>query len=285
MLLDKVDAAENISVIMGARTTSVNGDGKKVVGLTYEDRATEEEQRIEVDGRRLLPEPLAYIVLHKPRAVVSTLRDTQGRPTVRDLVRTLPVRVKPIGRLDFHTSGILVLTNDGEFAAALQHPRNAVPKVYVAKVRGIVSEDGLARWRQSIQIDGRSTRPASVRLLRHDAGKTWLEIVLTEGRNRQVRRLGEAAGYEVLRLARISYAALTLGDLRPGQWRSLSVEELARLRRRYGVPYSVRPLLPMSVSVQNSPRSRRPTGRSPGQRSSAEGSPRASCRTRRARCH
>jgi 23S rRNA pseudouridine2605 synthase len=149
-------------------------------------------------------------------------------------------RVVPVGRLDFHTSGALLCTNDGEFAQALAHPKREVPKVYVAKVKGAVDDDALERFRKSIVIDERPTQPAQVRRLRFEGDKTWLEITLKEGRNRQVRRLGEATGFPVMRLARISHAGISSEDLRPGQWRPLSIDELADLKKRYGVPKKVR---------------------------------------------
>lgn len=192
--------------------------------------------RVEVDGVRLVPERFVYIVLHKPRGVVSTLRDPEGRPTVAELVKGVGARVVPVGRLDFHTSGALLFTNDGEFAERLLHPKGKVPKEYVAKVRGVVDEAALARWRESIVIDGRATQPADVRLLRVEGDKSWLSIVLHEGRNRQVRRLGEATGFLVMRLARLSHAGITSERLRPGEYRHLSREELIELKQAYGVP-------------------------------------------------
>jgi 23S rRNA pseudouridine2605 synthase len=222
-------------------------------------------QRVELDGRLLQPEPLTYVILHKPRGVVTTLRDPEGRPTASDLVRGLAVRVVPVGRLDYQTSGVLLMTNDGDFSAALQHPRTGVPRVYVAKVRGRVSDEALRSWSQSIEIEGRRTRPAIVRRLRYDGDKTWLEITLSEGRNRHVRRLGEATEQPVLRLSRTSYAGITTGDLLPGQWRPLSVDELRMLRRAYGVPKHVRAPAP-------APRS--PAWRAPQKRGSRTG-PRA----------
>lgn len=197
--------------------------------------------RVEVDGQRVVAERFVYVLLHKPRGVVSTLRDPEGRPTVRDLLRSVGARVVPVGRLDYHTSGALLCTNDGEFAAKLLHPKGGVPKEYVAKVRGVVDEAGLERWRRSIVIDGRATRPAEVRILRVEGDKTWLSITLYEGRNRQVRRLGEATGFPVMRLARVAHAGITTEGLRPGDWRHLTTDELVELKRHYGVPRRVRP--------------------------------------------
>jgi 23S rRNA pseudouridine2605 synthase len=169
-----------------------------------------------------------------------TLSDPEGRPTVAELLKAVGVRVVPVGRLDFHTSGALLCTNDGDFSNALAHPRNKAKKVYVAKVQGLVQDDQLAEWRKSIEIDGRATAPAEVRRLRFEGDKTWLELTLREGRNRQVRRLGEATGSLVMRLVRISHAGVNAEDLRPGQWRHLTLDELVALKRDFGVPQRVR---------------------------------------------
>ncbi|MEB2311602.1 MAG: pseudouridine synthase [Sorangiineae bacterium] len=213
-------------------------------------KADPRRDRVEVDGRRIVADPLVYVLLNKPKNVMCTLRDPEGRPTVADSVRGLGVRVVPVGRLDFGTSGVLLLTNDGDFANGLMHPRCAVPKVYVVKVDGELDERAVARWRESLVIDGRATRPATVRALRREAGKTWLELTLVEGRNRQVRRLGEAAGQPVMRLARTSYAGITAEGLRPGQWRHLTATELRELKRSYGVPERVRAAPPGAVRVR-----------------------------------
>jgi 23S rRNA pseudouridine2605 synthase len=169
-----------------------------------------------------------------------TLSDPEGRKTIAELLRGIGVRVVPVGRLDYHTSGALLCTNDGEFAGKLLHPRGGVPKDYVAKVRGVLDEEALERWRESIEIEGRATQPAEVRLLRVEGDKTWISIVLKEGRNRQVRRLGEATGNPVLRLARLAHAGISAEGLRPGQWRYLTRDELIELKRAYGVPRAVR---------------------------------------------
>lgn len=216
----------------------VRVDGQVVTELGT--KADPRSSKIELDGKRLVAEPLVYGVLHKPRGMVSTLSDPEGRPTVRQLLSRVGARVVPVGRLDFHTSGTLLFTNDGEFAAKLAHPSTKAPKVYVAKVKGSLDERHLARWCESIEIEGRTTRPADVRVLRDEGDKTWIEVTLREGRNRQVRRLGEHARTPVMRLARISQAGITSDGLRPGQWRWLTVDELTALRRAYGVPQRVR---------------------------------------------
>jgi 23S rRNA pseudouridine2605 synthase len=216
----------------------VKVDGRVIEQLGV--RIDPRKAKVEVDGKRLMAEPLVYVVLHKPRGVMCTLSDPEGRPTVAELLKPVGVRVVPVGRLDFHTSGALLCTNDGDFANALAHPRNKAKKVYVAKVQGLVLDDQLDDWRKSIEIDGRATAPAEVRRLRYEGDKTWLELTLREGRNRQVRRLGEATGSLVMRLARISHAGITAEDLRPGQWRHLSLDELIALKRDFGVPQRVR---------------------------------------------
>ncbi len=240
--LQKVLARAGIASRRAAEELIVKGrvkvDGRVVETLGV--RVDARRAKIEVDGNRLLAEPLAYVVLHKPRGVMCTLNDPEGRPTIAELLRAVGVRVVPVGRLDFHTSGALLCTNDGDFANALAHPRNKAKKVYVAKVQGLVQDDQLLEWRKSIEIDGRATAPAEVRRLRFEGDKTWLELTLREGRNRQVRRLGEATGSLVMRLARISHAGVTAEDLRPGQWRHLSLDELVALKREFGVPHRVR---------------------------------------------
>jgi 23S rRNA pseudouridine2605 synthase len=216
----------------------VRVDGKVVseLGVRVSTRA-----RIEVDGKIVVAEPLVYIVLHKPRGVVCTLKDPEGRPTVAEYLKDVGTRVVPVGRLDFHTSGALICTNDGELASHLTHPRHHAKKEYVAKVGGIVDERTIERFRERIMIDGRATQPAEVHLLRVEDGKSWLSVKLAEGRNRQVRRLGEHAGLPVMRLVRVAHAGIDAEGLRPGEWRRLSGDELRALKKEYGVPRRIHP--------------------------------------------
>jgi 23S rRNA pseudouridine2605 synthase len=196
--------------------------------------------KIEVDGKRLVAEDPVYVVLHKPRNVVATMSDPEGRPTVAELLKGVSGRVYPVGRLDFATSGVLLATNDGEFANGLLHPRKAVPKTYVVKALGVMGPADLDVWRKGVELEDGRTLPADVRFLRHEDDKTWFEITLREGRNQQIRRMGEATGFRVGRLARLSFANVTSEGLRPGQWRHLSRDELIALREAYGVPRRVK---------------------------------------------
>jgi 23S rRNA pseudouridine2605 synthase len=181
---------------------------------------------IEVDGRLISAEPLAYVLFHKPRNVVSTMQDPAGRPAVAEYMRGVGARVVPVGRLDFQTSGVMIFTNDGNFARSLLHPSRGVLKEYELKVQGVVDDAGLARFRESIEIDGRRTRPAQVEVERSEGDETWLRIVLHEGKNRQIRRLAEHAGYRVMRLLRSRFAGLSADGLGPGEWRHLTRAEL-----------------------------------------------------------
>jgi 23S rRNA pseudouridine2605 synthase len=192
--------------------------------------------KVEVDGRRLVAETPVYLVLNKPRGVVSTVSDPEGRTTVRGLLRGVSARVYPVGRLDYHTSGVLLLTNDGEFMDALLHPKRDVPKTYVVKVQGEMREADRKHWEEGVVVDGEKTRPAEVFLIRREKGKTWLEVTLYEGRNQQIRKMGDATGFQVMRLSRVSFAGITSEGLRPGDYRPLSTGELIDLKKSFGVP-------------------------------------------------
>jgi len=220
----------------------VNGSIVTELGTKVDPRA----DKVEVDGRRLVAEAPVYLVLHKPRGVVSTVSDPEGRSTVRDLVRGIPERVFPVGRLDYHTSGVLLLTNDGEFMEALLHPKREVPKTYVAKVRGEMTEADRKRWEEGVIVDGEKMRAVDVFVIRREKGKTWIEVTLYEGRNQQIRKMGEATRFPVMRLARVSFAGIGSEGLRPGQFRPLGANELIELKRAFGVPRRLtRPRVPM----------------------------------------
>ena len=228
-------------------------------------RADPARDRVEVDGAKLVRESPVYVLLHKPRGVVSTVSDPEGRPCVGDMLGTLGVRAYPVGRLDFATSGALLATNDGDFANGLLHPRGGVPKTYVCKVSGKMEPADIERWRRGVELEDGKTLPAEVTLLRYEEGsprdrgdaesageprrgdarpKTWIELSIREGRNQQIRRMGEATGFPVMRLARTSFAGVTTEGLPPGRWRYLTRPELVELKKAYGVPKRIPHQLP-----------------------------------------
>lgn len=193
------------------------------------DTAMEDEDVIEVDGVRLRKEPeRLYLMLNKPRGYVTTLSDEKGRKNVAELVRDCGGRVYPIGRLDLNSEGLLLMTNDGELANQLMHPHQEIEKTYLVWVSGD-SPDCEEILRQPIEIDGRMTQPAKVRRLHTKDETALFEFVLHEGRNRQIRRLCEAAGLRVTRLKRVQEGPLRLDTLPVGQWRRLTEEELELL--------------------------------------------------------
>ncbi|HEX5469382.1 MAG TPA: pseudouridine synthase [Gaiellaceae bacterium] len=209
--------------LIRAGRVTVNG---KAAGLAT---VVERGDRVQVDGAEVVPEPLVYVLLHKPSGVVATARDPQGRPTVVGLVGH-ERRIVPVGRLDADTTGVLLLTNDGELANRLMHPRYEVDKVYEAEVEGTPSDSALARLEAGVELDDGATAPARARLLRSSGATSLVELQLHEGRKHQVKRMLEAVGHPVRRLHRSSYAGLGVQGLAPGEWRELSVVEVERLR-------------------------------------------------------
>ena len=182
--------------------------------------------RVELDGRPLEKQRLAYVLLHKPAGVVTTASDPQGRPTVVDLVADHETRVVPVGRLDADTTGALLLTNDGELAHRLAHPRYEVEKVYQAEVEGDPSDETLRRLERGVELDDGRTAPARAKRL----APSRVELALHEGRKHQVKRMLEAVGHPVTRLHRSRYAGLSLEGVEPGEWRELEPGEVARLQ-------------------------------------------------------
>jgi 23S rRNA pseudouridine2605 synthase len=194
------------------------------------------EDRVELDGRPLAPEPLSYVLLHKPVGVVTTARDERGRPTVVGLVGRQQ-RVVPVGRLDADTTGVLLLTNDGPLAHRLAHPRYGVEKVYEADVEGVPSPATLRNLSDGVVLEERSgearrTAPARARLVGRWKGGARVELALHEGRKHQVKRMLDAVGHPVVRLHRSRYAGLGVDRLAPGEWRALRPAEVARLREQ-----------------------------------------------------
>ncbi|MFN2557090.1 MAG: pseudouridine synthase [Nitriliruptorales bacterium] len=186
---------------------------------------------VRVDGDRInVDQGLVYIVLNKPHGVLTTAEDPRGRPTVLDLV-DVPQRLFPVGRLDMDTEGLLLLTNDGKLAHALMHPSFQVERRYVARVNGRPNRRQLKILRGGIELEDGSARPRLLRVLSESHGKSLVEVVMTEGRKREVRRMLQAVGLPVERLARVAYDGVELGDLRQGKWRPLTQAEISSLYR------------------------------------------------------
>lgn len=192
-------------------------------------RVDPEHDRVSVDGVPIPVRPgLVYYLLNKPAKVVTTASDPEGRPTVVDLVPAEP-RVFPVGRLDWDTEGLLLLTNDGDLAHSLTHPSRGVPKTYLAEVSGVPSRGALRQLREGVELEDGRTAPARARLAQATANGSALEIVIHEGRNRQVRRMCEAIGHPVRRLVRTRFGPLHENRLAPGQWRVLTQAEIRAL--------------------------------------------------------
>ena len=194
-------------------------------------RADPERDRITVDGEPIrLKREYTYIALHKPRGVLSDEGDGTGRlPTVRDLV-DLPGHLFPVGRLDLRSEGLILLTDDGDLAFRLTHPRFGHEKEYHVLVEGRPSEETLRKWRRGVFLDGRRTARADVEVLRREEGRTWLRVVLREGRKRQIRRVAAMLGHPVHRLIRVRVGPVWLGNLPPGRWRRLTPAEVQALK-------------------------------------------------------
>ncbi len=221
--------------IITAGRVRVNGRVITELGAKADPR----KDKVELDGVRLVAETPVYLVLHKPRGVVATMSDPEGRLTVKDFLKGVTARVYPVGRLDYATSGVLLVTNDGDFSDGLLHPKREVPKEYVVKVAGTMGFDDFIHWSKGVELEDGLTKPAKVTLLRFEGDKTWMELVIKEGRNQQIRRMGEATGFPVMRLVRSSFAGISSEGLKPGAWRHMTREELANLKNAYGVPKSL----------------------------------------------
>lgn len=217
----------------------------QVNGVTVTELGTKADpdaDEIKVDGRRIQAQKRKrYILLHKPRGYITSRSDPQGRPTVLDLLRGVREYIYPVGRLDYDSEGLLLLTNDGELAARLTHPRHEVDKVYEARVRGVPDGRALDRLAKGVTIEGRRTAPAKVRVL--DPPKkfpsedepTRVELAIHEGRQRQVRKMFDAVGHPVVRLKRVRIGPIADPDMPPGHWRELTPQEVARLQRATGL--------------------------------------------------
>ncbi len=219
-------AAEEI--ILAGRVT-VNG----IVVTELGSKADPSQDRITVDGKPLtLAEKRLYILLNKPTGYITALKDSQGRPLVTDLLKGIEERVYPVGRLDYNTEGLLLLTNDGEWANNLMHPRHEVEKEYFVRVRGKAFPDQLKRLAEGVELEDGKTAPAKVRMVKDGEQNDWISVAIHEGRNRQVRRMCEAVGLSVVRLRRVRYGTLAMGTLKIGEFRYLSEDEVNGLSGR-----------------------------------------------------
>lgn len=187
---------------------------------------------VKVDGKEVKQEEKkVYILLNKPVGYITTAKDQFSRKTVLDLVDGVQERIYPVGRLDYDTSGILLLTNDGDLAYKLTHPSREADKVYQAKIKGILNDDEIQAFKAGIRIDDYTTSPAKIRVLERTGTDSMVEVTIHEGKNRQVRRMFEAVGHTVLKLRRISIGPVKLGSLEEGSWRHLAPEEVKSLKK------------------------------------------------------
>ncbi|MGM8214010.1 pseudouridine synthase [Bacillaceae bacterium W0354] len=208
----------------------------KINGKTITELGTKvsSNDEIEVDGIPIEKEQPTYILLYKPRGVISSVKDDRGRKVVTDLIgEDIDKRLFPIGRLDYDTSGVLLLTNDGDFAQKIIHPKYQIDKVYVSKVNGILTKDELKQLRKGVVHNGEKLKCVNIKILKMDKtkGKSIIELTLHQGKNRQVRRMFESLGYRVEKLKRERFGPITLGNLNPGEYRELTPHEVKQIQQ------------------------------------------------------
>ncbi|KAB0665580.1 pseudouridine synthase [Oryzomonas japonica] len=253
-------AAEEL--IVNGRVT-VNG----VIVTELGSKADPATDRVAVDGKPLqFSEKHLYILLNKPTGYITALKDSQDRPLVTDLLKGVEERVYPVGRLDYNTEGLLLLTNDGDWANRLMHPRHEVEKEYHVRVRGKVLEQQLKRMAGGVELEDGVTAPATVRMVKSSDQNDWISVTIHEGRNRQVRRMCEVVSLSVVRLRRVRYGSLEIGALKPGQFRYLTDAEVQGLLQPGGISEPE----PQKVQKPRPPRSTNSTKTGTG----APGSPR-----------
>jgi 23S rRNA pseudouridine2605 synthase len=230
-----VAARRKAEELITAGRVKVNGAVVRVLGTkVHPDR-----DAVLVDGEAIVALDKLYILLNKPKGCITAVTDDRGRPTVMDYLRNLPVPVKPVGRLDFYSEGVLLLTNDGELAARLLAPASHVAKTYHVKVHGQLSEADLKALRKGVRLDdGTTTQPAEINVLPGESKHSWLGITIFEGKHRQIHRMLEAIGYRVDKLQRVAFANLTFHGLRVGDARELTQLELNALRDAVGLDHS-----------------------------------------------
>jgi 23S rRNA pseudouridine2605 synthase len=217
-----VASRRKAEALITAGRVRVNGKVVRELG----SKADPSRDTIEVNGLRIEPEqPKIAVLLNKPDGYITSLRDPEGRPTVVKLVDDIPVRLYPVGRLDFHTEGLLILTNDGDLAQSIEHPSHEIEKIYIAKVKGVPKDTDLLRMKSGMTLEGRKLLPVKVRLLEAQRNP-WFEITLREGKQNQIRKMFEAIEHPVIRLKRVAIGPLRDDRLQPGEYRFLTPREL-----------------------------------------------------------
>ena len=217
-------AAEEI--ILEGRVT-VNG---KVATLGM--KADPSKDHIKLDGKLLTkPEPKVYLMINKPRGVITTLSESEERLTIKDFLKKIKYRVFPVGRLDYDSEGLLLLTNDGDFAHAILHPSKKIPKTYHVKIKGVLEDDEIEKLRKGVKLQDGMTQPSKVKKLWKTEENSWIEITIYEGRKRQIRRMLEKVGHPVLKLKRVRINGIEIGNLAPGEIRYLTPEEVGKIKK------------------------------------------------------
>jgi pseudouridine synthase len=230
-----VAARRKAEELITAGRVMVNGEVVRVLGTKVDP----DRDEVQVDGEAVVALDTFYVLFNKPKGCITAVTDDRGRPTVMDYLPNLPVPVKPVGRLDFYSEGVLLLTNDGELAARLLAPASHVPKTYHVKVHGRLTEDDLEQLREGVRLDdGTTTMPAGVQLLPGESKHTWIAVTIHEGKHRQIHRMVEALGHRVDKLQRVAFANLTFHNLRIGDARELTQQELNELRDMVGLDHS-----------------------------------------------
>lgn len=233
MRLQKLIAGTGIASRRKAETLITAGrvtvNGKVVTELGT--KVDPERDHVKLDGKHLSSvQPFVYLMLNKPKNVMSTLDDPGGRTTVKDYLRGVSVRVFPVGRLDFDSEGLMLLTNNGDLAQALLHPRYHVPKTYLIKVKGVLTDEEIRQLEQGVRLEDGMTSPAQVKKIKKAEANSWLEITIREGRKHQVKRMLESVGHPVIKLMRVRMGPLSLGNLESGEFRFLTDREANALR-------------------------------------------------------
>ena len=233
MRLQKYMAACGVASRRASESLIADGhvtvNGKKITEMGF--LIDEQKDRIAVDGKQITPEKEKhYIAYHKPIGEVTTVSDPEGRPTVMDKFWDYPVRLFPVGRLDYDSEGLLLLTNDGDLMQSMLHPSHEVPKKYWVKVSNHLSQDEIKHLKNGVALDGVLTSPAEVVVIREEAFDTIVLVTIHQGRNCQVRRMFEAVGHQVVQLKRVGFGPIQLGDLERGHWRKLTESEIRKLK-------------------------------------------------------